>query len=189
MEFFKIIRLRIGTAILKKKIAVTRRKVYYSNMSQVKNIGIVWDASENIEFSGLSNFYQKMCDRNIEVKIQGYFPDAILPNQYTAIRYMTCLRKEELNFFYHPVSAESGSFIDTRFDILIDINFRKVLPLLYISSLSNARFKVGLSESHSDSDNFDLMIDIKKPVDIDYYLSQVVYYLEMINSGAEINLN
>jgi hypothetical protein len=184
MELFKSLRLKIGKAILSKKIARTKRKLYYSNISQVKNIGIVWDASRLDDFPSLSRFYQKLHERNIEVKILGYFPGKNLPDQYTAIRYLTCIRKQDINLFYNPVSFETNTFINNRFDILIDINFKKLFPLQYILSLSNAGFKIGLFEPETNETPFDLMMEIKNPIDIDYYLSQIIQYLEMINSGT-----
>ena len=184
MELLKIIRLKIGMAILSKKIARTKRKVFYSNFSQVKTIGLVWDASKPEDFPGLSKFYRKMHERNIEVKILGYYPENELPDQYTAIRYLSCIRKNEINVFYHPFSYETNTFISNRFDILIDINFKKLLPLQYITSLSNAGFKVGLLDSETYKTPFDLMMEIKTPVDIENYLNQVVLYLEMMNSGT-----
>ncbi len=184
MELFKNIRLKIGKSVLEKKLGRTTRKMSFSNFGLARNIGIVWDASNPDEFSCLSKFYQKMHERNIEVSILGYFPGKELPDQYTAIRYLTCIRKKELSFFYLPSSSETGTFIDKRFDILIDINFKKLLPLNYISSLSNAGFKVGLFDSETVDTPFDLMMEMKNPVNVDNYLIQVMQYLEMINSGA-----
>jgi hypothetical protein len=184
MELLENIRLKIGNIILKNKLAHSKRKVRYSNMNQVKNIGIVWDASKTEEFASLSKFYQKMHESNIDVKILGYFSGKNLPNQYTAIRFLTCIRKNELNTFYHPVSSETSTFINNHFDILIDINFNKLLPLQYISSLSNAGFKVGLFEPENGNTPFDLMMEIKGPVNVENYLIQVMHYLEMINSGT-----
>jgi len=185
MELFKNIRLKIGMYLLAQKIARSKRKIFYSNIGKVKNIGIIWDASKISDFASLSRFYQKMHERNIQVKILGFFPGKELPDQYTAIRYLTCIRKQELNFFYHPISSETNSFISNRLDVLIDINFNKLFPLQYISSLSNAGFKVGLFESEIASSPFDLMMELKSPVDVENYLNQVVHYLEMINSSAE----
>ena len=184
MELFRNIRLKIGKAVLAKKMARTKRKVYYSNIGLVKRIGIVWDASKPDEFPGLSRFHQKMHERNIEVNILGYFPGKNLPDQYTAIRYLTCIRRKEMNFFYHPVTYETNNFISNRFEILIDINFKKLFPLQYISSLSTAGFKVGLFESETMDTPFDLMMEIKNPVDVENYLNQVIHYLEMIHSEA-----
>ncbi len=189
MELVENIRLKIGEFILAKKLANSRRKVYYSNLSVVKNIGIVWDASNLNEFQSLSRFYQTMQEKNINVKILGYFPGKDLPDQYTAIRFLTCIKKSELNFLLLPVSPESGSFINNHFDILIDVNFRNLFPLQYISSLSNARFKVGLFEPENGASPFDLMMEIKKPVDIDNYLNETIQYLGMIKSGTPKTVN
>ena len=184
MELFKNIRLKIGEAFLAKKLAgQKRRKVFYSNISNVKKIGIVWDASRPAEFASLSRFFHKMSERNIEVRILGYFPGKNLPDQYTAIRYLTCIKNDEINFFYEPVSSESNTFIRNRFDILIDINFNKLFPLYYISSLSKAGIKVGLSESETINTPFDLMIEMKNPVNIENYLNETLQYLEMIKEG------
>jgi hypothetical protein len=114
----------------------------------------------------------------------GYYSGKNLPNQFTAVRYLSIIKNEELNFFYHPVSNDTNKFVNNKFDVLIDINFEKLLPLQYISSLSNAGFKVGLFESETGNTPFDLMMDLKSPVNIEDYLNQVVHYLEMINSGT-----
>jgi hypothetical protein len=182
MELFKNIRLGIGQRLLNKKVFRTRRKVSYSDIDHVKKIGIVWDASLVNDFNCLSRFYQKMHERNIEVSIMGYFPGKALPDQYTAIRYLTCIRREEVNFFYLPMSGEANSFVNNRFDVLIDINFKNILPLRYITSLSNAAFKVGLSEPGGNDSLFDLMMELKSPVNVENYLAQSLLYLEMINS-------
>ena len=187
MELFQNIRLRIGKVILTKKIATKKRKINFSTFSQVKNIGIVWDASKTEEFHYISRFHQKMHERNIDVKVFGYFPGKNLPDQYTALRYLTCMRRKELDFFYLPVSPEANSFINNQIDVLIDINFKKLLPLQYITSVSNAAFKVGLFDPETVISPFDLMIELKKPVDIDIYLAQVIQYLEMIKSGTVKN--
>lgn len=114
----------------------------------------------------------------------GYFPGKNLPNQLTAVRYLSIIKKEELNLFYHPVTSDTNNFVSKRFDVLIDMNFKKILPLRYISSLSNAGFKVGLFDSEAGNTPFDLMLDLKNPVNVEEYLNQVVHYLEMIKSGT-----
>ena len=168
--------------MLSKVVAKTKRKVSYSKLSLIRTIGIVWDASNPYEFLCISRFYQKMQERKIEVKVFGYYSGKILPQQYIDIKYFTCLRRNDINFFYSPVTADSDRFISNKFDILIDINFKKLFPLQYISSLSNAGFKVGLFEPETKNSQFDLMMEIKSPVDVDHYLDQVIKYLEMINS-------
>jgi len=189
MELFREIRLKIGHSILSKKTGKVKRKVYYSNISRIKNIGIIWDASKTEDFLSLSEFHQSMNERNINVTILGYYPGKELPDKYTALRYLSCIRRKEISFFYIPLSEEADSFSNKMFDILIDINFEKLFPLSYISALSKASFKVGLFDPVTNSNTFDLMIELKKPVAIKDYLTNVVHYLEMINSGSSVEID
>ena len=185
MELFAELRQKIGIWILERKGARTKRKVYYSNFESIKKIGIVWDASNSEEFGILSKFYYKMNEKNVKVKILGYYAGKDLPNNLTAIKFFSCIRKPELDFFYKPVSSvEAATFIKTRFDVLIDINFDRKFPLFYVSTLSTANFKVGLWDSKTSNSIFDLMIEMKRPFRIDNYLEQVMHYLEMIKSGS-----
>lgn len=186
MELFRSYRLKIGNSILGKKYAKTRRKIFYTDISNIKKIGIVWDATKTGDFISLSKFHQQMQERNVDVKIIGYHPGKELPDQYTAIRFLSCIRRNELSFFYLPVSTEADVFINSGFDVLIDINFDKVFPLQCITTLSSASFKVGLFNSETDTLTFDLMMEIKKPVQVENYLTQVIHYLEMINSGKTL---
>jgi len=184
MELFKKIRLRIGFIILSNKVTRTRREVRYSNFKAVRSIGVVWDASRLSEFPVISRFHQRMSDLKIDLKVFGYFPGKNLPDQYTAIRFLTCMRNDDINSFYHPHSTEARSFIKTPYDILIDINTEKIVPLRYITALSMARLKVGLLDNESSAGPFDLMLEIRRPVDLDNYLSQVIQYLEMIKDNT-----
>jgi hypothetical protein len=184
MELFRNLRIRAGRLLLSGKMSKTTRKPHYINFCNIKSIGIVWDASGPEDFFKLSRFHQKMSELNKEVKIFGFYPGKTLPDQYVAIRFLTCLKKREIDFFFRPVASESQSFIKTKFDVLIDINFKKQFPLVYITSLSEAVLKVGLADLKPESSPFDLMISLKSPVSIDSYLEQVIYYLEMINSES-----
>lgn len=183
MKFLVKTRLRIGNSILSKKTRRRKRKIYYTGFSNVKTIGVVWDASKINEFSTLSKFHQEMQAENIDIKIIGYYPGKELPAKFTAFRYLSCIRENEVSFFYLPLSTESEFFIKNKFDILIDINFEKVLQLRTITSLSSANLKVGLNNGESSDSIFDLMIELKTPVQTDVYLNEAIRYLKMINPG------
>lgn len=185
MELFRNLRVRAGKSMLAGKVAKIKRKPSYINFSFIKSIGMVWDASRREDFAVLSRFHQKMSEKNIDVNIFGYFPGKTLPDQYTAIRFLTCLKNQDIDFFYRPVSAETAAFTGRHFDVLIDLNFRQHFTLSYITSLSQAGLKVGLADSRPESSPFDLMISLNNNITIERYLDQVLYYLDMINSGSE----
>lgn len=185
MELFRESRLRHGRYLLRKRADTVTRKRFRGNLKNARSIGIVWDASDISGFPVLSQFQQKMQDRNIETRILAYYPEKVLPDRLTAIRYLSCIRRDDLNFFYIPVSGESESFIKTSFDVLIEINFSNSFPVEYITTLSRAGIKTGLYDEKRNNNPYDLMIDASKPVRLDEYLENVIQYLELINTNAE----
>jgi hypothetical protein len=182
MELFGKARLRVGKYFLQRRVSEVKRKAHYSNINHVKKIGIVWDASVPEDFTHISRFYQKMSEKGVEVSVFAYFNGKELPDQLTAIRYMTCLKKNEVNFFYRPLADDAEKFIMKKFDVLIDININRSFPLYYVTALSVANFKVGLFTGEEETRDYELMIELKRPVKVDNYLSEVMNYLEMIKS-------
>jgi hypothetical protein len=189
MEFLGRLRLNIGNSILRKRAARFSRKISYNGFEGVKKIGMVWYALKTDDFLQISKFCQKMSDRGIEASVYAYYPGKELPDKLTAVRYLNCIKKKDLNLYYIPVSSEAEEFIRKKFDVLIDLNFEEVFPLKYLTVLSSAGFKVGVFNSEQGVSTYDLMMELKKPFKIEYYLDEVINYLEMINSGVKANNN
>jgi len=183
MEILRSIRLSRGRSVLRKKVSQLKRQRFRGNIKSAKSIGIVWDAENTKDFGVLSQFHQKMAERNIDVKIIGYYPGKELPDKLTAVRYFNCLKPQDLNITYRPVSPEFYTFVNIKFDILIDTNYRNIFPLEYISSVSAAGLKVGIFENGYLNSPFDIMLEVGRNFSLNDYLDQVVHYLEMINTG------
>jgi hypothetical protein len=183
MAMLRKFRLNRGRATLRKKFARIKRVIFTGNISNAKTMGLVWDATKSDDFTVLSRFHQKMLERNIDLSIISYYPGKELPDRITAIRYLTCLKQQDLNYFYRPSSPEAEQFIKKPLDILIDLNFKNIFPLEYISSLSKAGFKVGIFNNKYQNNPFDLMMEVRTTTNIEEYLDQVIHYLEMINTG------
>lgn len=183
MEIFNGIRKFIGGLILNQRLKRTRRYKKFNNLHNSHKIGIVWDGSNTTDFEALKDFYHEMQKINIQVDIVCYYPKKILPDEYTLIRYLTCIKSSELNFFFIPQSNDIEEFINTPYEILIDINNNNYFPAKYVTVLSRAEFKVG-AESSPYNDMLDMTIKIARLDDPAYYLQQVKHYLEMINTGG-----
>ena len=145
-------------------------------------MGIVWDASKPEEFRIISKFHETMDERNIEVKVLGYYPGGYLPDQYTGVGYLKCMKNKDVDLIYRPVSQDAYDFMKYPFDILIDINFAKEFPLYFVTSMSVAGLKVGLFDSEANHSPYDLMLEMKNNTDIETYLKNVIVYLEMIKN-------
>lgn len=179
MELAGEIRHKIGNSILRKKSVKISRKASYKGLDFIKSIAVIWNYDLK-DLYNLEDFYKRMKERNIDVKVISYHPEKSITENLSSAAYLKCFGRKDVDLFFIPVKSEADKLLNEKFDILIDMNFDKKLPLKYISALSDASFKVGLYESEGDSSIYDLMIDLHKPVDSAIYLDQTIHYLEMI---------
>lgn len=183
MELLNKPKLIWANALLRRRIKKTFRNKKFNSLRNAHKIGIVWDGSYTSDFKHITNLHQKMLANNIQVDIVCYYPGKILPDEYTALRYLSCFKKSDLGFFFTPDKDYIRDFISTPYEILIDINFRNQFPLLYITALSKAEFKIGAGQT-IDQSNLDMTIEIPEKENIGFYLEQVEHYLNMINTGV-----
>lgn len=183
MELFKPIRLFAGGLKLSIRLKNTRRNKKFNSLHNTHKIGIAWDGSDTRDFEAIASFYHEMQKLNIQTDIICYYPDKVLPDKYTAIRYLSCIKESDLSYFYIPRSSDIEEFINTPYEILIDINNNNYFPLKYITVLSRAELKIG-PDSSAYRDMLDMTIKISGNYEVSYYLEQVKYYLDMINAGT-----
>lgn len=182
MELFRSLRIKAGTTILRKKSLKVKRKREFVNIKKAGTIGIVWDIVRNEDVAPISDFILKMSERGIKVDVIAIFHGKMLPDNLTALRYINCLKREDLSFIYRPKTIEAENFINSAFDILIEVSFRYSLPVRYISSMTPARCRVCCDTGDNQNRSFaDIMISMGKSRDVREYLNQVVTYLEIIN--------
>lgn len=179
MELAGEIRHKAGNYILRRKSVKVSRIVSYKGLNFVRKIAIIWNSNLK-DLAVLEDFRKIMIERNIEIKVISYCAEKDIPEKFSSVSYIKCLGRNDVGLLFFPDKHEANKLLNEKFDILIDMNFDKKLPLKYFSSLSDSSFKIGLYESDQDSEIYDLMIDLQKPVDSANYLDQAIYYLEMI---------
>lgn len=183
MELFGKLRLRAGRMILRRQTASVRRLKPGFDMERVKKIGILWDASIENDFQYLASLNRQMADMGKSVEVLAWIPGKSVPDRLTGLTYMKFLKKDDLNWAYIPDSQDSREFIETRFDLLIDINPSSLFCLEYMASLSTAPMKVGPDHAIDPANApYDLMIQAGKPFSTALFLQQAVHYLSLISN-------
>jgi hypothetical protein len=182
MELFKSLRIIMGNNSLNKRALKVRRNREFINLNNAGKIGVVWDIVRQEDLTPISDFILLMNERGIKVEVIGIFQNKQLPDKLTALRYITCLKKEDLSFSFLPKAAESEKFIKTTYDLLIEISFRDTLPVRFISTLTPARCRISTETGRGfNRDYADMLISTGQNSDVREYLKQVVSYLEIIN--------
>ena len=91
--------------------------------------------------------------------------------------------KNDLNFIGIPYTIIPKSFHNRYYDILINFSVSDSFPIKYLAVKSDAAYKVGSYNNKSNS-YYDLMIKLKLD-SIEYFIQNVVHYLELIDKNNE----
>ena len=157
---------------LKHRLASVQREVKVPRLETAKKIGVLWLPDQLDAFNYLHQYFSqsKVIFRNLCIYSSGVPSVAASANAVT---------NRDLDWFGLPKSAIIDGFINTDFDLLLNLAMEQNLVLDYISALSLAKFKVGCSNK---KDNFfDLNINIGGNRNALYLAKQQIFYIGELN--------
>ncbi|PKP36017.1 MAG: hypothetical protein CVT98_09585 [Bacteroidetes bacterium HGW-Bacteroidetes-15] len=177
---FTKLKSKIGHSRLSKQLKSLQRNKMVYNLDSARRIGIVFIASSDLVFEQAIGFMNFLKEKNLDVKLIAYYPGKEIPQQFLLRKNINVFTKKDLNWYYKPLATFADEFIQSEFDILIDLSMQEAFPLKWISSLSRAKFKVGNLSYFGNP--YDLVINIKPEEKLDYLISQIKHYLHLINN-------
>jgi hypothetical protein len=184
LSIIRNIRERTGRIILKRESARTMRKKKVINLNEAATIGILYFLPDEPTYRMISAFVKKLQDAGKSVKALGYVESKRLTGQFLPKLSYDFLYPSGLSWNYKPVSTAAKDFIESDYDILIDLSTKEYFPLLYITGVSRAKFKAGMQSKHR-SGYLDLMISLGEKDSLDELIKQIDHYLSIINKTNE----
>ncbi len=160
MKWADNIKARIGQQMLTGKTGSADRKITLCTLSEAKSIGIIFDATEYISFEIVRDLVKQLSVNSVSISVLGYVDSKKLIDHYLYRKGFDFFCRNDLNWYYKPVSSQTEQFINEPFDILINLSLDYLFPIHYISSSSKASFKTGRYSSTDTA--LDFMIDIEK---------------------------
>ncbi|MCQ2299407.1 MAG: hypothetical protein MJZ81_04700 [Bacteroidales bacterium] len=156
------------------------------NLSDIKEIGIIFTRGSEQEWNQISDFAKRMESKGKIVRYAGIQDDKESYSYIIASTETTlCHDKKDLDFFGIPRAGVLDDFIKHRYDLVIDTTVQpnffalytaaKTLSDLRITYLHSAEKDCSLSEKV-----FDMIFREDKPIDIKTYLSNIENYLNQI---------
>ncbi|MDA3882819.1 MAG: hypothetical protein PF481_06020 [Bacteroidales bacterium] len=179
MKKIGYIRELFGSMLLPFKSKKIERSTRVHNLSSAQKIGVIFDASDQDTHKAVVQFVDTLIHtHNIKVDTLAFIQKRELLTAFqdqTGFHYFS---KKDFNMFGIAKSHYIINFITTKYDIVIDLSLEDAYPFNYITALSHAEYIVG--RFTEEQKNHDLMIDIRKDTQIDFFLSQILIYLSMI---------
>jgi hypothetical protein len=187
MGFISNIKRSAGKFILDKKLMHLRRERKLVNLHSAKTIGIVYHVSNQIVFDKVKGLVKELTSRQRQVMALGFVNRKTIPNYCVAANSGYYFSLSDLNWYGAPRNAYITEFINTEFDILIDLSLEKHFVLEYVTSLSRSKFKVG-RQNEQGPDCFDMMIKMDAGASVEALIEQLIHYLVIIKPSAAVNI-
>lgn len=184
---FSKLKLKVGHAQLRKNLKGVKRNRLIYNLDTARTIGIIFNAVSDDVFNNALDFANFLNRKNLNVSVITFYNGKETPQSYLLRKNVTLFNKKDINWYYKPLVPSVDEFIEKEFDILIDLSMKEVFPLKWIATLSRAKFKVGNLSYHGTPN--DLIINLKPNDDIEYLISQITHYLQLINNRFAQNSN
>lgn len=155
-----------------KELKVERSSISFE---KAKRVGILFDTTKLENKVFVENYVQMMRKLGKQVSLLAYVDDNQDHNNLPFKYY----NQKDLSWYEHPDSSDVTQFMEIPFDILLSLHIHDVQSLEYISTLSNARMRVGKYDE-SKIHCYDLMIDHGENNNLQHFIQQVDKHLKIM---------
>jgi len=172
---FYNLRKTIHLFFLKRKLKKVNIVHQARTYGQTKKIGVLFDASTSSNIEVTTKFARQLLHEGKTVELLGYL-DNDKESKSIPYDYMT---RKNISILLKPGHPKVKNFITKNFDILINLFTDENIPFEYISSLSNASYRIGRYQEQKEY-CFDLMISYDQTKELKGYVDQVLHFMKAI---------
>ncbi|MFA6924182.1 MAG: hypothetical protein WC223_07985 [Bacteroidales bacterium] len=152
-------------------------------MESARSIGIVYEATNQLNYDIVNDFLKFLKEKQKSVKVIGYIPERKLFQDYYLKLGFDFFSYSDVNWYLKPTKLSVIDFIDTDFDVFIDLSTKQHFPLDYIAAASKAKFKIGRFVEGTKTP-YDMMIHTDKIKSLEEYIETIKLYFTTINKIA-----
>ena len=149
-------------------------------LAEARSAALLYYLPDEETYKKAETLVSQLAEMGIKTRVACYSDLKISPHYFIPKISQDIVMVKDLNWCLQPKKTFVKEFIDTEFDILIDLSLKEHLPLLYLASLSKAVLKVGRYQEDYEL-FYDLMIHTSDDETIDSFAEQVLHYLGKIN--------
>lgn len=174
------LRKRVGAYLLESEMNEASRQPQAISLDRAQKIGLLFTGEDEHTLNSVSTFVKELRRNGKNVKCLGFVSK---PNAVQTLRQSQDLdffSTDDLNWYFRPQSSLVTTFLNERFDMLIDLRILRRIPLPFMVALSKAKFKVGRF-SEEDKQIFDLMIHADDDMGVNDFVVQLKHYLAIFD--------
>lgn len=155
-----------------------KRVVVPCALQKARKVGLLFSVASDADIADADTVYEKLKGISANVSALGYVVNKKDSPRYRQQSRFELFDDKDLDFLLRPKGEQVLAFVNSEFDVLVDLNSVGYYPMRQMLHKSKARFRVG---RFSDKQPFDLMISIDDDKDVKYYFEQIIFYLQKFN--------
>ncbi len=169
------LKLKVAIKLLSSQLASISREKKVFNLDTATTAGILWEIDQKESFDLIDKELKTAGIKTVSL-CYFYRKNAVVPDGINGFT------RKQTTWSEIPKTSLAQDFIDQKFDILIDLTGQRHLPILYLTALSVAAFKIGYAGNSQN--NFDLNIEFQAKPEDSQLAEQILYYLKRINKST-----
>lgn len=181
MKIVQKIRERFARSYLLDQQHRLVREIKQANLDNARTLALLYYLPDEDTYKRAETILSKFSDMGLKARVVCYTDMKIVPHYFIPKITQDVITVKDVNWRFHPVKPFVKEFLNTDFDILINLSLDEYLPLEYCAALSKAGLKVGRFREDQHL-IYDLMIHSVADDTIDSFAEQVIYYLKRINN-------
>ena len=180
MSIVKKTRKKAGEYFLKKEFANVARNVAAVNFEEAETIALIFDATDKDEFEVVKKYIKKLKENKRKVRAIGFYDGKEEPTLMSSKLEYDFFSRKQLKWYLKPNDPIVENFMHEPFDLLINLCMNYKTPLLYVTALSRAKFKVGKAHPKY-APYYDLMLNVEDNIGLQNFIMLAEKYLNMIH--------
>jgi len=193
MNLIEKIRGYGGKYFLDKGVKSLKRKKKLININQAGSVAVLFELTDDSVYYSIQQYFQKLQENKIKVKALGYTSNHKFINNYLPVLSFDIFTSKQTNWFEIPKDQGIRDFLQTDFDVCINIASENVFPLKYLAGMSRARLKVGAYSKEMEEKKYrdlagiyDIMLLADDHHDQKVFLENIHEYLTILNPKENV---
>ena len=184
-NFIQDIKINFAWWLLRKSVKKNQRDSAFHNYSSAKKVGVIFNATQQDTYETARKYIKELTNKGLEVKALGFVDSKEVLDFYQKSVHFEYFSRKNLNWYSKPNNPNTQQFLETPFDILVDLSIVEDFPIQYIVGLSRAQFKVGCAKESSQESTerpnfYDFMLQLGEEKSLKYLIEQLEHYFGMI---------
>ncbi len=179
MSIVKKTRKKVGEYLLKKEFSAIQRKREVVNFNDAETIALIFDATDREDFEIIKKYIKKLKGNKKKVRALGFYDGKEEPTLMSSKLEYDFFSRKQLKWYLKPNDPIIDNFLQEPFEVLINLCMDYKTPLLYVTALSKANFKVGREHSKF-APYYDMMIKVEENTKLHVFIETLEKYLTMI---------